>query len=282
MNAAPEHVINPEAGPLAREMAAGLRELVESYRWEYGLSTPEAAAQVRDDQPEREQDALQRPPTEVSWADLEALLERDPQRFLQRWEEIKGAAREELQTGHRASGPVEVYGSTPWDRARFLALRQELADGWQPRNGVERQLVDAMAQAQAAVEYWLDRLMSKAAREARLEQATLREKGTSELSRATGFQAVEQAGAMVDRFNRIFLRTLRALRDLRRGPQPVFVQNAGQVNVARQQVNVAQEAGGRNGDAVDPVPDVIGRRIAALPNGHAGPDTAGGVAGRGS
>jgi hypothetical protein len=58
----------------------------------------------------------------------------------------------------------------------------------------------------------------------------------------TGFQAVEQAGAMVDRFNRIFLRTLRALRDLRRCPPPVVVQNAGQVNVGQQQVNVTGQA----------------------------------------
>jgi hypothetical protein len=45
---------------------------------------------------------------------------------------------------------------------------------------------------------------------------------------------------MVERFNRLFLRTLRALRDYRRytGP-PVLVQHAGQVNVAQQQVNVS-------------------------------------------
>jgi hypothetical protein len=145
---------------------------------------------------------------------------------------------------------------------------------------VERQLVDTMAQAQTAVEYWLDRLMSKAAREAAMERAVLRDKDTPEPPRL-GFQAVEQAGAMVDRFNRIYLRTLRALRDLRRGPQPVLVQNAGQVNVAQQQVNVGQEAGGRTGDAVDPVPDAIGRRIAALPNGHAGPHAPGNAAGKG-
>jgi transcriptional regulator with XRE-family HTH domain len=42
--------------------------------------------------------------------------------------------------------------------------------------------------------------------------------------------------------------TLRLLRDLRGGPQPVFVQNAGQVNVG-QQVNLAPPAGGRNGAA---------------------------------
>jgi hypothetical protein len=124
--------------------------------------------------------------------------------------------------------------------------------------------------------------MSKAAREARLEQATLREKRASEPSGATEFQALEQAGAMVDRFNRIFLRTLRALRDLRRGPQPVFVQSAGQVNVAQQQVNVGQQTDGRNGATVDPVPGAIDRRItAALPNGHAGPHAPGNVAGKG-
>jgi len=282
MNPVTEPVINPGGEPLAREMTAALREMVQAYEQEEGLSTPDAVARIREDQLEEEQRALHGPPWHVSWLDLEGLLQRDPQKYERRREEIKRAARDELQTGHRASGPVEVYGSTPWDRARFLALRQELAGGWQPRNGVERQLVDTMAQAQTAVEYWLQALMAKAAREARLEQAKLREKETSGPSGTTEFQAVEQAGAMVARFNRIFLRTLRALRDLRRGPQPVFVQNAGQVNVAQQQVNVAQGAGGRNGAAGDPVPDAIGRGItAALPNGHAGPHAPGNVAGKG-
>jgi hypothetical protein len=38
--------------------------------------------------------------------------------------------------------------------------------------------------------------------------------------------------AMAERWNRIMLRTLRALRDLRRYSQPVLIQNAGQVNVS--------------------------------------------------
>jgi hypothetical protein len=45
---------------------------------------------------------------------------------------------------------------------------------------------------------------------------------------------------MVDRFNAIFLRTLKALRDLRRQIPGVVVKSAGQVNVGRQQVNVAR------------------------------------------
>lgn len=44
---------------------------------------------------------------------------------------------------------------------------------------------------------------------------------------------------MCGRFNQLFLRTLRELRDLRRYTPAVVVQHAGQINVAGQQVNVA-------------------------------------------
>src|SRR5262249_18557153 len=42
--------------------------------------------------------------------------------------------------------------------------------------------------------------------------------------------AVDQAAAMMDRYNRIFLRTLRALCDMRRQSLPVIFQNGGPVN----------------------------------------------------
>jgi hypothetical protein len=85
-------------------------------------------------------------------------------------------------------------------------------------------------------------LASKAALEAGMEKATLLEKGNWEPPRVTGFQAVEQAGAMVERFNRIFVRTLRALHDLRRRGPAVIVQNVGQVKIGEQPANL------RNGD----------------------------------
>jgi hypothetical protein len=49
---------------------------------------------------------------------------------------------------------------------------------------------------------------------------------------------------MADRFNRMFLRVLRQMRDLRRYSSPVVIQNAEQVNVAAdggQQVNVQKK-----------------------------------------
>jgi hypothetical protein len=47
---------------------------------------------------------------------------------------------------------------------------------------------------------------------------------------------------MVNRWNRMFLRNLRALRDMRRYMPPVVVNNPGQVNIAQQQVNVTEPA----------------------------------------
>jgi hypothetical protein len=46
---------------------------------------------------------------------------------------------------------------------------------------------------------------------------------------------------MAERFQRMFVRAERALRDLRRYGPTVIVQNASQVNVGEQQVNVAKE-----------------------------------------
>jgi hypothetical protein len=54
--------------------------------------------------------------------------------------------------------------------------------------------------------------------------------------------ALEHAAQMADRWNRIYMRTLRNLRDLRRYSVPVTINNPQQVNIATdggQQVNVA-------------------------------------------
>lgn len=56
--------------------------------------------------------------------------------------------------------------------------------------------------------------------------------------RQSDADALDQAAAMMDRFNRLFLRTLRSLCDLRRRGGPVIVQHGGQLNVAQQQVNL--------------------------------------------
>ena len=56
--------------------------------------------------------------------------------------------------------------------------------------------------------------------------------------RLSSSMAIDQAAGMLDRFNRMFMRTLRQLRDLRR--YTVVIQSADQVNIGQQQVNVAR------------------------------------------
>ena len=116
-----------------------------------------------------------------------------------------------------------------WDRARFLELRDELSREWQPRNGIERQLIDTMAQAQTSYLNWLETLEARAGLET-MNRRRLQEEGRWQAPRQSDADALDQAAAMADRFNRIFLRTLRALRDLRRYAPVVVVQIAGQAD----------------------------------------------------
>ena len=92
-----------------------------------------------------------------------------------------------------------------------------------------------MAQALAGEFFWMERLTERSSLEG-VDSGQMRR--CWKLPTVTATQAIDQAAGMVDRFNRIFMRTLRALRDLRRHTPLVIVQNAEQVNVAEQQMNV--------------------------------------------
>jgi hypothetical protein len=231
-----------EIATLARELSSRYRSLVTYYKETCGLSAQEAVARTEAPAgPEYVQQIMQGPADEVSWDGLEYVLRTDPAQALQIWEWIKREARNELRSGHRAAKAVESYTSCTWERAEFMALRLDLVDAWQPRNGVERQLIDTMALAQTLMLQWSKKLSlystcDMVEREKEFGQPCWIPPNVSQA------QATEQAAAMVDRFNRILLRTLRALRDLRRYTPAVIVRNAGQVNVGGQQVNVAAPA----------------------------------------
>ena len=95
-----------------------------------------------------------------------------------------------------------------------VTLREELARDWMPRNGIEQLLIDTMAQALTGMYLNLEWLFDRGCID-------------------------DWTGPMAERFHRMFLRTLRLFCDLRKVPLAVIVQNAGQVNVGGQQVNVA-------------------------------------------
>jgi hypothetical protein len=237
--AAPEHA---EATTLASEMAAAFARMTEYYRRQYDLTPQEAMAHASGLLgPCYGDGALTCPPHQVTWFGLQNVANTDPARAVQRWEEVKHAALMELRSGHRAAKTMDGLDGDCWQRAQFLAVRHDLAEAWQPRTGVERQLIDLMTQARVAVFQWMEKL----ARRSSVASMNLPDDGMWKTPSMSDAEAVEQAAAMVDRFNKMFLRTLKALLDLRRVVPAVVVQNAGQVNVAGQQVNVAAATAGR-------------------------------------
>src|SRR5262249_18301239 len=119
-----------EASVLAREAAASLGRLVENYEKHLKLTRAEAFARATEAPAEYLQRILNSPPDQVSWCDIQVVARSDPERGTALWEEVKRAALEELQTGHRAAQAVESVNPVAWQRAQFLALREDLAAGW--------------------------------------------------------------------------------------------------------------------------------------------------------
>ena len=107
-----------------------------------------------------------------------------------------------------------------WHRAQFLALREELAADWRPRSGIERQLIDTMAQAGYLS---LHMLTVRTNLESCTNDRRYKEEAKRGPPRQSDADALDQAAAMMDRYNQIFLRSLRALSDMRRHNSPVIV-----------------------------------------------------------
>jgi hypothetical protein len=235
-----------EVGSIARELARGYLELVESFRRTMGLSAEEADKRARDPGLAAWQHRyLTDPPDQVSWWGLSSLVERDPEQGRAAWERVKTEALKELASGHRAAMAMEAMGGRPWDRARFLAIREGLRAAWQPRGGVECLLVEALAISFAEYLRWTARLTMEAEMEGQLEDHKLKQDGYWQPPRSGVAAAMNEAAAMADRAHRRFLLTLRAMQALRRAPA-VQVVGAAQVSVGGQQLNLVVPSAGAN------------------------------------
>ena len=227
-----------EAGSVARLMADASARMARFYQSSMvGKSVPAALdAAYEPANADRVRRLLEASPDQVDWWAMNQVAAVDPDAFYAVWERLKAEARHELASGHRAASTVDVAGR-PWDRAQFLALRDSFRDDWQPRGGVEDALVDAAALSFARYLEWMNSYMIRT--ELQEEKVETEYGGYRRRPVQVGDVAArEEATDMAERFSRMFLRTLRALSDHRRRPM-VTVQNARQVNVAQQQVNVA-------------------------------------------
>ncbi|MGB8509756.1 MAG: hypothetical protein WCD76_15340 [Pyrinomonadaceae bacterium] len=174
------------------------------------------------------------------------------------WEVIKREARDEFESGHLAANAFEPvdYLKDAWSRARYLGLRESFASEWQPRGGIEVSMIDAMAQAFLQVQYWTEQSVKRSRTQPREEayeyqkwkQYQIEAKTESwkhghwDIPYVREQEAVEHAAAMADRWQRMYFRALRQLRDWRRYSPQVTINNPQQVNIATdggQQVNVA-------------------------------------------
>src|SRR5215212_1430314 len=172
---------------------------------------------------------------DVSWYDLTDEMTRDHDAGMALWGRAKQAATNELAVGHTGAVAVEPYHAGPWQRAQFFAVRAALADGLQPRNGMERLLLDGMAQAWTMHLHWVGKHAKTESLDAWRVERDSRERGEWQPPRLGDAEAVDRAAQMADRFQRQFLRLMKCYRDGRRLGVSMTV-TGGQVNVAEQQV----------------------------------------------
>lgn len=192
----------------------------------------------------------------VDLLELHSAAPRVAERF---WENAKLEGRREFESGHLAANitfPVN-YMKGLWNIARYLGVRESFIDDWNPQGGIEVAMIDMLAQSYFQWQYWLEQTVKRSETRPREEHHEYQkwkrwnEKTKNSKSWQEGYwftpyvseqQAIEHAVQMADRFNRIFMRTLRQLRDLRRY-SPVTINNPAQVNIANdggQQINVSK------------------------------------------
>jgi hypothetical protein len=255
---------------LFRQMHQGFLRRVAFYKSSTGgsLSTEEARAKAfhactDKEEAKKEFRSLMRLPLEcLSFADLLKLQTVAPRVAEKLWESAKLEGRKEFYAGHLGANISfpEGYMKELWNLARYLGVRESFIDDWQPSGGIEMSLIDMLVQSYFQWQFWLEQTVKRSQTRERMEHPEYsrwmaqREREFKAQGWTDGYwfrpyvteqQAIEHAVQMADRWNRIYMRTLRQLRDLRRYT-PVTINNPNQVNIAAdggQQVNVT-EAGG--------------------------------------
>lgn len=221
-------LIDAEAAELARLTSTAYHRLVAYYRSEGGQTAADADVLARTPL----YATVDAPSQDVSWFALNTLLDSDPATAIAIWERVKRDAAGYVDQGYHVADALRY--DSPWQKAQFAVIRQGFYEEWQPRGGVERALLDNLAMAFCAQIYWAGEAQQRAATDPIDVDAKRRKDGYWTPPRVSQAEALQQAAEMADRWNRITIRTLRALRDLRR--YTVVVNGAQQVNIGGQQV----------------------------------------------
>lgn len=251
---------------LIRVMSQWFGNRVAYYRSEAGgsLSLEDARKavyrqKITSEEAEELFDRIVRTPTEhISFWHLLELNDYSPTIAQNMWEMIKREAANEFESGHLAAAALEPadYMTDCWNRASYLGLRESLCEEWQPKGGIELSMIDAIAQAWLMLQYWTEESVRRAKTEPRLENYEFKKwkqwnkeanpkqwgHGHWHIPYVSEQNAIEHAAQMADRWQRMYFRAIRSLRDWRRYTPQVTINNANQVNIAAdggQQINVS-------------------------------------------
>jgi len=252
-------------GSVLREMQNARGEMIRFYMSEQGgnLSAEEARIQVDtylEDVDEAVSRLLSQPIDMADWYGLEKLHAQSPALAKTVWRLIKDEARNEFESGHRAAKVFEPvhWLREAWRRAQYMAIRESFIEQWKPQGGIDLAMIDILTQSFYLYLYWNEVSVTRTETEVRAyPPAWIKERAYRDQQfprdRGHGYwnppyaheqEAVEHAAQMADRYQRVFQRTLRAMRDLRRFSTPVTINNPQQVNIAAdggQQINAVKK-----------------------------------------
>ncbi len=169
-----------EARAVGRELAQARHDMTHYLQEEYQLDEDQARAKTLElARAETTIQLMERPPKSLSWFDLDQLAEQDPQLALEAWDRIKAEVREEYQNGRRAARALEAFDTSPHEMAEFLVLREEFSKQYRPRNGIERTVIDMLAQSYSSYLTWLERLTTYSHLEPKTETIKTKDGGPS-------------------------------------------------------------------------------------------------------
>lgn len=126
------------------------------------------------------------------------------------------------------------------DVAHIVALRRRLQRELKANTVVEQMLIDLLVANYQQQSDWLE-ILGQRSYILRTREITLGGRpspGAVEKIDLDGL--ADRVLPLLDRLNRQFIRTLKAIRDLKASPIVVNINQAGQVNVANEQVNLAK------------------------------------------
>ena len=157
---------------------------------------------------------MDKPAQNVTFSDIEALARTHPEKALERWKELQAAAREDVAGGWRAARAIAFAGSDAYERACYLAVREQLHRAWRPRHAGEAMLLDEMAQYELLRLNWLKVLCGRSHHPTKFDAPD------------HAIKAVE-AGQMVERMQRLYQNSMRALLNCAAGRRRRFSNGPG-------------------------------------------------------